>query len=133
MTVQTKDEQAKDVSPEEAAKINAAAEEARAEAAVAGTAKSTRRKSVLGDLVDTDLVDQETGANAPLSATTKNLQGTVENSAGRAILKVAVRNYIGEEPVTLLAEDAGEFQDLIAALEKAATEQKKNFAKKSPK
>jgi hypothetical protein len=65
-----------------------------------------------------------------LSATTKNLQAVVVNNSGRAILKVAVRGYIGEEPVSVLAEDAGEFGELIAALEKAAVQQKKEQAKK---
>jgi hypothetical protein len=83
-------------------------------------------KSALSDLTDVDLVDQETGKALPLSATTKNLQAVVVNNSGRAILKVAVRGYIGEEPVSVLAEDAGEFGELIAALEKAATQQKKD-------
>jgi hypothetical protein len=116
--------------PEETAEINAKAEEAREKAAVAGTVPAAKRKNkVLGDLTDIDLVDQKTGHSAPLSASTDNLQGTVANVNGRAILKVAIRGYIGEEPVTLLAEDADEFAALVSALEKAATAQKKEFAK----
>jgi hypothetical protein len=121
----------KDPTPEEVAKRNAEAEQARADAAVAGTVPARKTKNkVLGSLTDVDLVDQETGTPAPLSASTPNLQATIVNAAGRAVLKVAVRGYVGEEPITILAEDADEFQDLVSALEKAATAQKKEFARK---
>jgi hypothetical protein len=83
----------------------------------------------LVDYVDADFVDPDTGKPAPVSATTDNLQGTVSNTNGRVLVKVAVRGYIGEEPVVLLAENAGEFAELVDGLAKAAAEQKAKFSK----
>jgi len=91
----------------------------------------TEASGPLVDLTDADLTDPETGKPAPVSATTANLQGTVSNTNGRVLVKVAVRGYIGEEPVVLLAENAGEFEELISDLAEAASKQKAAFAKKS--
>jgi hypothetical protein len=91
--------------------------------------RQVEKTSPLADLTDLDLVDQSTGRPAPISASTDNLQATISTSAGRSILKVAMKGYIGEEPVAILAQDAGEFTVLIKALEDAAVAQKKAFAK----
>jgi hypothetical protein len=92
--------------------------------------RGTKKTSPLSDLTDVDLTDQDTGQPAPLSAQTENLQATVSNYSGRTLLKIAVRGYIGEEPVVILAQDVGELSDLVDQLEKAAAAQKKEFAKK---
>ena len=81
------------------------------------------------DTVDSDLTDPDTGKPAPVSATTDQLQGTLSNTNGRVLVKIAVRGYIGEEPVVLLAAHAGEFAELVSKLEEALGEQKARFAK----
>lgn len=86
-------------------------------------------KGPLSGIVETDLVDQKTGKPAPVSATTDNLQATVSSVNGRVLVKVAVKGYIGEEPVVVLAESAGEFAELIDRLSEAAKAQQKAFAK----
>lgn len=90
-----------------------------------------RKTGPLVGYVDADFVDPATGKPAPVSATTDNLQGTVSNTNGRVLVKVAVRGYIGEEPVVVLGEHAGEFSELIDALATAAKDQRKAFAKNS--
>lgn len=87
------------------------------------------RSGPLVDVTEQDLVDPRTGKPAPVSATTQNLQATLSNTNGRVLVKVAVKGYIGEEPVVVLAEHAGEFAELVDGLAEAASEQKAAFAK----
>ena len=94
--------------------------------------EAAKTSGPLVDYVDADFVDPDTGKPAPVSATTDNLQGTVSNTNGRVLVKVAVRGYIGEEPVVLLAENAGEFAELVDGLAKAAADQKAKFSKEAP-
>lgn len=116
----------------ESAKKNAEAERARAEAQLSGSAPAGTRGKKGGPfdgLVDNDLTDQKTGHAKPISATTQSLQATIVNANGRVLLKIGLRGYIGEEPIVLNTADAGEFAELISALEKAVGEQKKQNAK----
>lgn len=84
------------------------------------------------DVLDTDLTDPVTGKPAPVSATTEDLQGTLASVNGRPLVKVAVRGYIGEEPVVVLAAHAGQFALLVDALAEALQAQKSAFAGSAP-
>jgi hypothetical protein len=77
-----------------------------------------------------DLIDQKTGSPSPLSFQTDNLQATVSGDMGRVLVKVAVKGYIGGEPVVILGADIDEFRELADALDKAATKRQSENKKK---
>lgn len=93
------------------------AAKARAEAAQppAKTAKGVKALSA------EDLINQETGSPSPLSFQTDNLQATVSGDLGRVLVKVAVKGYIGGEPVVILGSDIDELRELADELDKQAT------------
>lgn len=117
MTEATKDEAAE-------AKTEAPAEKkapARKPAAKVRVTAAKPKKKVT-DLTAEDLVDQKDGSPRPLSAITDNLQASVKGDMGRVLLSLSQRDYIGAEPVVLLAEHADELREIADQLDKLAAD-----------
>lgn len=52
----------------------------------------------------------------PVSVAIGQVTGTVESYAGRAVLSLSLRGWVGEAPFKILAEDVGEIEAVLAEL-----------------
>lgn len=84
------------------------------------TVKAAKEKKKVADLHAEALVDQKDGSPRPLSAITDNLQATVKGDMGRVLFTMAQKDYIGQEPIVILAVHADEFRDILDQLDAAA-------------
>jgi len=52
----------------------------------------------------------------PVAVAIGQVTGTVESYAGRAVLSLSLRGWVGEAPFKILAEDVGEIEAVLAEL-----------------
>lgn len=85
-------------------------------------AAKPRKKAQVADLTAENLVDQKDGTPRPLSATTENLQASIRGDMGRVLVSLSQKDYVGAEPVVLLAANADEFREIADELDRLADE-----------